>query len=187
MEYRNPEIAKVAKQLAAKFDRLEDKRTILKAPELTALYDRLKTLPAGKARADFGKEVNKLKNHFERLARDAQLTIHDSRSPIDVTAPFDTNLEPDQRPGLLPADNSSQHPLTTELQVVLDIFGRMGFTAVESREIDDDYHVFGSLNFPIDHPARDDYDTFITEDGLIAPPHTSIMQNRLAAYSETKT
>jgi phenylalanyl-tRNA synthetase alpha chain len=45
--------------------------------------------------------------------------------------------------------------------------------------------MFGSLNFPEGHPARDDYDTFMTtqEDAngkrLIAPAHTSTMQNRL--------
>jgi phenylalanyl-tRNA synthetase alpha chain len=55
----------------------------------------------------------------------------------------------------------------------------MGFTAVESREIDDDYHMFGSLNFPPGHPARDEYDTFVTDEGLLAPAHTSIMQNRV--------
>jgi phenylalanyl-tRNA synthetase alpha chain len=179
MEYQNSEVAKVAKQLETKFAKLEDKRAILKSPEFTALYDRIKTLPAGKARADFGRDVNKLKNHLETLIRDSQLATRDSRTPIDITAPFDTNLKPEQRPKLLPAENGSQHPLTTELQVVLDIFGRMGFTAVESREIDDDYHMFGSLNFPTGHPARDDYDTFMTEEGLIAPAHTSTMQNRV--------
>jgi phenylalanyl-tRNA synthetase alpha chain len=61
----------------------------------------------------------------------------------------------------------------------------MGFNASESREIDDDFHMFGALNFPDDHPARDDYDTFMTDqtDGngnrLIAPAHTSTMQNRV--------
>jgi phenylalanyl-tRNA synthetase alpha chain len=39
--------------------------------------------------------------------------------------------------------------------------------------------MFDSLNFPKDHPARDDYDTFMTEEGLIAPAHTSVMQNRV--------
>jgi phenylalanyl-tRNA synthetase alpha chain len=73
----------------------------------------------------------------------------------------------------------------TELANILDIFYRMGFTAVESPEIDDDYHMFGSLNFPEGHPARDDYDTFLTtqtdKNGqpLIAPAHTSTMQNRV--------
>jgi phenylalanyl-tRNA synthetase alpha chain len=67
----------------------------------------------------------------------------------------------------------------TELATILDIFYRMGFYAVESRQVDDDFHMFGSLNFPEGHPARDDYDTFMTTNGLIAPAHTSTMQNRV--------
>jgi phenylalanyl-tRNA synthetase alpha subunit len=39
--------------------------------------------------------------------------------------------------------------------------------------------MFTALNFPEGHPARDDYDTFTTEEGLIAPAHTSTMQNRV--------
>jgi phenylalanyl-tRNA synthetase alpha chain len=39
--------------------------------------------------------------------------------------------------------------------------------------------MFEALNFPIDHPARDDYDTFTTEEGLVLPAHTSTMQNRI--------
>ena len=56
---------------------------------------------------------------------------------------------------------------------------RMGFTIEDSRQLDDDYHMFGSLNFPDGHPARDDYDTFQTEEGLIPPAHTSTMQHRI--------
>jgi phenylalanyl-tRNA synthetase alpha chain len=67
----------------------------------------------------------------------------------------------------------------TELDTVLNIFYRMGFTAIESRQLDDDYHMFETLNFPADHPARGDYDTFMTTEGLIAPAHTSTMQNRV--------
>jgi phenylalanyl-tRNA synthetase alpha chain len=54
----------------------------------------------------------------------------------------------------------------------------MGFDILESRQLDDDYHMFESLNFPVGHPARDMYDTFWTEDGLVLPAHTSTMQNR---------
>ncbi|MEX1059367.1 MAG: phenylalanine--tRNA ligase subunit alpha, partial [Candidatus Saccharimonadales bacterium] len=100
-------------------------------------------------------------------------------APIDVTAPFDINVEPENRPKLLPTEYGGKHPLMTELEDTLDIFARMGFVAVESRELDDDYHMFGSLNFPPGHPARDDYDTFVTDEGLIAPAHTSTMQNRV--------
>jgi phenylalanyl-tRNA synthetase alpha chain len=62
----------------------------------------------------------------------------------------------------------------------------MGFNASESRLIDDDYHMFSALNFPEGHPARDDYDTFTTEEGLIAPAHTSTMQNRVLKQYKAK-
>jgi len=79
MEYKNTEIKAAAKQLKAKLEKLEDKRAIMRAPELAALYDRLKTLPAGKPRADFGKEVNQLKNELENLLKNlSPLTPHPS-------------------------------------------------------------------------------------------------------------
>ena len=179
MAYSNKEVRSAAKVLHEKLEKLEDKRAILKAPELGALYDRIKTLPAGKARAEFGQEVNSLKAELEELIRKSLSTKDRKLQPIDVTAPFDVNVPAQQRPKLLTADSGSRHPLMTELATILDIFSRMGFTAVESRELDDDYHMFGSLNFPKDHPARDEYDTFVTDEGLIAPAHTSIMQNRV--------
>lgn len=177
MEYDNPEIAKAARALKDKFETLEDKRQILRGPELAALYDRLKTLPAGQ-RADFGKQVNQLKNELESLVASHQSPAK-NLPPIDVTAPFDVNVPPAKRPGLLPAENATRHPLMAEMETILDIFYRMGFNAIESRELDDDYHMFTSLNFPPDHPARDEYDTFVTDEGLIAPAHTSTMQNRV--------
>jgi phenylalanyl-tRNA synthetase alpha chain len=59
------------------------------------------------------------------------------------------------------------------------MYNLMGFRAVESRQLDDDYHMCTSLNFPVGHPARDGYDTFQTEEGFIPPAHTSTMQNRI--------
>ena len=55
----------------------------------------------------------------------------------------------------------------------------MGFSVEESRQLDDDYHMFTSLNFPPGHPARDNWDTFWTEEKLTPPAHTSTMQNRV--------
>jgi phenylalanyl-tRNA synthetase alpha chain len=179
MAYEHREIEAAAKELKERFEKLEDKRAILRAPELAALYERIKTLPAGKLRADFGQEVNALKTELEELVRAYNLPKAKHAAPIDVTAPFDVNTPADKHPSFLAAKDGSQHPITAELRAVLDIFYRMGFNAEESPEIDDDYHMFTSLNFPPDHPARDDYDTFMTEDGLIAPAHTSTMQNRV--------
>jgi len=179
MAYAHREIETAAKKLKERFDKLDDKRAILRAPELTALYEQIKTLPAGKPRADFGQEVNALKTELEDLVRQSLAPRRTPLAPIDVTAPFDVNTPADKHPAFLPAKDGSRHPVTQELRTVLDIFYRMGFNAEESPEIDDDYHMFTSLNFPPDHPARDDYDTFMTEEGLIAPAHTSTMQNRV--------
>lgn len=177
MSYQNEQVKLAAKKLLGKLESAEDKRSVLRAPELAALYDQLKTLPAGKPRAEFGKEVNALRAELEQKIKEA-VQPQAKVSPIDVTAPFDVNVAPVDRPQLLPAEEASKHPLTAELEIIVDIFNRMGFTAIESREIDNDYYMFTSLNFPPDHPARDEYDTFVTDEGLIAPAHTSVMQNR---------
>jgi phenylalanyl-tRNA synthetase alpha chain len=183
MSYQNQNIADVADVLKERFAGLTNKAEILRAVELKALFDELKTLPPTD-RAAFGQEINALRQELQGLVEQSQ-TAELKLPPIDVTAPFDVNIAPDERPQLLPSDQGSIHPLTQELALVLDIFYRMGFTAVESREIDDDYHMFGALNFPEDHPARDDYDTFMTEQtdakgkSFIAPAHTSTMQNRM--------
>src|SRR5665213_3821285 len=175
MDYKNEEVQAAAARLNQQFEEAEDKRTVLRSAELRALYERLKTLPAGEPRASLGAEVNHLRQELERKVKEAN-TPALVREPIDVTAPFDVNAA---KPQLLTADNGSIHPLSAEIEKITDIFARMGFNAVESREIDDDYHMFTSLNFPPDHPARDEYDTFVTDEGLIAPAHTSIMQNRV--------
>lgn len=183
MKYQNKSIADVADLLIARLGTLDNKSDVLKSIELKALFDELKVLPA-EQRGAFGKEVNELRKELQKLVDEGQ-GKDEELAPIDVTAPFDVNVALDERPSLLPSQNGSVHPLMQELTSVLDIFYRMGFTVVESREIDDDYHMFTSLNFPEGHPARDEFDTFMTVDidkngnQFIAPAHTSIMQNRV--------
>jgi phenylalanyl-tRNA synthetase alpha chain len=184
MAYQNPKIAEVADTLKARITELENKADILKATELRALYAEIPSLPAEK-RAGFGQEINALQAELRQMVADAQEQT-EALPPIDITAPFDVNVPADARPQLLASDVGSKHPLMSELEQVLDIFYRMGFTAVESREIDDDYHMFSALNFPEGHPARDDYDTFMTTEGLIAPAHTSTMQNRVLKAHKTE-
>lgn len=182
MVYQNNQIAKVAGKLEKQFEELDDKSKILRSPDLKALYAQIPILKEDE-RASFGKEINKLKNYMQKLI-DANEDAQEELEPIDVTAPFAANTALGKRPRLLTADNGSQHPLTREIEYISDIFGRMSFMTVESRQLDDDYHMFTSLNFPPDHPARDDYDTFMTTDGLIAPAHTSTMQNRILRSNE---
>jgi phenylalanyl-tRNA synthetase alpha chain len=186
MQYEHSRVSEVAATLKSRMESLENKADVLKAVELKALYAEIPTLPQ-EERAGFGKEINNLRAELEQLAAEAADT-NEAPTPIDVTAPFDVNVPAEKRPRLLTADHGSRHPITTEIEVIADIFYRMGFEVVGSRQLDDDYHMFTSLNFPEDHPARDDYDTFMTVEKdknghpFIAPAHTSTMQNRLLAH-----
>lgn len=183
MSYQNAKVSQAAETLKARFAELPVKADVLKAVELRALYSEIPQL-APEERSAFGQEINALKNELQAMV-DAAGDEAEALPPIDVTAPFDVNVPPAERPRLLPAETGSEHPLMRERDQILDIFYRMGFAASESRELDDDYHMFSALNFPEDHPARDDYDTFMTAqtdangNRLIAPAHTSTMQNRL--------
>jgi phenylalanyl-tRNA synthetase alpha chain len=181
MNYENSQIADTAAQLRTRFVELSNKQEILRAVELKALFDGIRTVDPAE-RSSYGQQVNQLRQELQTMVDEATAVV-EALPPIDVTAPFDVNVT--DKPALLPSDQGSIHPLMSELATVLDIFYRMGFTAVESREIDDDFHMFGALNFPEGHPARDDYDTFMTHQSdsngksFIAPAHTSTMQHRV--------
>lgn len=172
----------VKQQLLEQIAASEQPRSALRAPELKGLYGKITSLPVDE-RGAFGKAVNELKQTLEQAisVREAELSAVDL-PPIDVTAPMDVNAP---IPDLLPSQQGTVHPLMREIERISDIFNRMGYVIEESREIDDQLHMFESLNFPKGHPARDDYDTFMTEetdangDRLIAPAHTSTMQNRV--------
>lgn len=176
------DLEQIAKTLTDRALASDTPQEVLRAPELKAAYSRIKELPPDE-RGAFGKQVNALKQTLEVAieARKAELARVDLL-PIDVTAPMDVNAP---RPDLLPSDQGTIHPLMREIERISDIFNRMGYVTEESRELDDQFHMFESLNFPKGHPARDDYDTFMTEetdangDRLIAPAHTSTMQNRV--------
>lgn len=158
-------------------------RDVLKADEIKQLYMAIPTLDPSE-RSAFGKAVNELKQTLEAAValRESELD-NQAVDPIDVTAPWNVN---GALPSLLPTEQGTRHPLSVEIDRVIDIFTRMGFEAIESRQIDDDFHMFGALNFPENHPARDGYDTFRTEEGFIPPAHTSTMQNRILKNGKAK-
>ena len=158
-------------------------KDILRAPELKDLAAEIPTLPQ-EERAGFGKQLNELRQQLTQAIEQRELALEDAHrpEPIDVTAPWDVNTGPVD---LLPTENGTTHPLMQEIKKLSDIFERMGCVIEDSRDIDDTYHMFDALNFPKGHPARDDYDTFqLAEtdsegEPLVAPAHTSTMQNRV--------
>jgi phenylalanyl-tRNA synthetase alpha chain len=134
---------------------------------------RIREIPA-EERPDFGKDVNLLKQEMEavfgRLTGD--LAEADDRRRIeqeklDVTLPGVT----------LP--RGSFHPVKIVEQELCGIFERMGYSIMEGPEIETDFYNFGALNFPPDHPARDEQDTFFMGSGsYLLRTHTSPVQIR---------
>ena len=147
---------------------------------LNAEYAKMKDVAAEK-RAEFGRELNAKKTAIlEKIARAEEALLDADVEPLDITAPCAPN---EKLPEVYSVFQGSRHPLMTELDRVVEIYQSMGFDVMESRQLDDEFHMFDSLNFAKEHPARDGYDTFRTEEGLIPPAHTSTMQNRvLEAY-----
>lgn len=177
------DIEKLQADLLTRVATSEVPRDVLKAPEIKQLYQVIPTLEPSE-RGSFGRQVNDLKVALEAAIVLRESELEDTAiEPIDVTAPWGVNAT---APTLLPTVYGTQHPLTRELENVVDIFTRMGFAAIESRQIDDDHHMFGALNFPENHPARDGYDTFRTEEGFIPPAHTSTMQHRILKSGKEK-
>ncbi len=85
-----------------------------------------------------------------------------------------------------PVALGTRHPLSLVRAEIIDIFSRLGFTLAEGPEIEDDWHVFGAMNFAADHPARDMQDTFFiqrTPDVLLRT-HTSSVQSRVMENSK---
>lgn len=177
MNYTFEQINNAEERLKLRFKEISKKSHITKDPVFKELYTQIKNVPE-KDRPKFGAEVNLLKKQVSSWLDESDEEENIDKS-IDITAPWDVNIPSADRPKLLPTEDGTVHPLTSEINKIVQIFNRMGFESVESRQIDDDFNMFEALNFPKGHPARDDWDTFMTEEGLIAPAHTSTMQNRL--------
>lgn len=155
-------------------EELEELKLELK--KLNAEYAKIREVPVEK-RGEFGRELNAKKTAIlERMRQAEESALDVEVEPLDISAPCNVNEPLPESYSVL---KGSAHPLMVELDRVVSIYQLMGFDVVESRQLDDEFHMFDSLNFAKDHPARDGYDTFRTEEGLIPPAHTSTMQHRV--------
>ena len=80
----------------------------------------------------------------------------------------------------------TRHPLSIVKNEIVDIFARLGFSIADGVEVEDDWHVFSSMNFAEDHPARDMQDTFFVEahPDIILRTHTSSVQSHVMETSK---
>lgn len=123
---------------------------------IPALFEEFKTLPPEQRKAT-GKLLNELKQLAEQKLADAKNTSNTSSD--NIAARLDLSL-----PGDL-YSLGTRHPISIVRKQITDIFARIGFVVSEGPEIEDDWHNFGALNFPPDHPARDMQDTFFIDSG----------------------
>lgn len=139
------------------------------------LTERLKALGALPAaeRPAAGARINEAKEALQtaiearrlRLARaDIERRLEAGR--IDVTLPG----RGEEAGGL--------HPVTKARLRIETLFRRAGFDVAAGPEIEDDFHNFGALNIPPNHPARAMHDTFYFADGRLLRTHTSPVQIR---------
>lgn len=155
---------------------------LIKDSRLKQLLADISLKPAETRRA-FGQAVNELKSFL----LEKQAAALEEKTPagryLDVTAPCDINQAWEKT--LFSPEDGSLHPILKAQDEMVGIFTKMGFTAVESKQLDNDFYMFDSLNFPQNHPARDEFDTFYVDGRdqndrpLLAPAHTSVMQNRV--------
>lgn len=149
---------------------IEKLRNALK--NLNAEYAKIKTLPPAE-RGEFGRTMNAKKQALlDQIATAEAAAESASVPPIDISAPAAPNSP------IPTIKRGTKHPLMVELDNVIHIYASMGFDIMESCQLDDEFHMFDSLNFPEGHPARDGYDTFRTSENFIPPAHTSTMQHR---------
>ena len=126
--------------------------------------------------ADQKKEVGMKINALKTLATER---INSLRDNLQAASEDANKLDLTRTP--YPVRLGSRHPLTIVKNEIVDIFSRLGFTLAEGPEVEDDWHVYSSMNFADDHPARDMQDTFFVEahPAVVLRSHTSSVQARV--------
>ena len=126
--------------------------------------------------AEMKKEVGMKINELKTLAQERITALKESLAAQE-TAGDSVDLTRTPYPVTL----GSRHPITIVKNEIVDIFSRLGFTLAEGPEVEDDWHVYSSMNFADDHPARDMQDTFFVEahPDIILRSHTSSVQARV--------
>lgn len=160
--------AKTAKEVEEARVRFLGKKGII-----TMLFEEFRNIPPEDKKL-YGKELNMLKQQ-------AVAKINELKSIAETNFACEVSIEDLSLPGF-EYELGSRHPVSIVRQEIIDIFRKFGYDVAEGPEIDDDYHVFGALNFPPNHPARDMQDTFFVSTGhpnpLLLRTHTSSIQVR---------
>lgn len=138
---------------------------------LSDMFQNFKEVPA-EHKKEMGQKINQLKQYISER-------IESMHSELSETT--EGELTQDLTLPGPPLQVGARHPISVVRNEIIDIFTRLGYTISEGPEIEDDWHVFSSLNFPPEHPARDMQDTFFIEKDpdILLRTHTSSVQVRV--------
>ena len=176
-------LQEVEAMTAANAEELEALRIkyLSKKGAINELIADFRNVPA-EQKKEVGMKVNELKNKAQDKinALKEQFESQDSGcDDLDLTR------------SAYPINLGTRHPLTIVKNEIIDIFARLGFSIADGPEVEDDWHVFSSMNFAEDHPARDMQDTFFIESGetnvannIILRTHTSSVQSRVMEHTQ---
>lgn len=170
----------IANATAADKEAVEQLRIkyLSKKGAVSALMVDFRNVPAEQKR-EVGQKINELKTFatekINSLKESFAVAEDSTLDEIDLTRTAS------------PVELGTRHPLSIVKNEMLRIFASMGFTIAEGPEIEDDWHVFESLNFPPDHPARDMQDTFFIGRNpvdVLLRTHTSSVQTRVMEHAQ---
>lgn len=169
----NELLAEIDNLKATKTDEIEALRIkyLSKKGEISNLMNDFRNVAAEQKR-EVGMRLNELKEKAQDCINSLKESLENNQSTdqgIDLTRTA------------APIELGTRHPLSLVKKEICDIFKRLGFSIAEGPEIEDDWHVFSSLNFADDHPARDMQDTFFIARSpeVVLRTHTSSVQTRV--------
>ena len=166
-------LEEVEKLQASNLEEVEALRIkyLSKKGSLNALMADFRNVPA-EMKKEVGMKLNDLKAKAQEKIAALKETVDTQDCGTD---------ELDLTRTAYPVSLGTRHPLTIVKNELVDIFSRLGFTLAEGPEIEDDWHVYSSMNFADDHPARDMQDTFFVEarPDIVLRSHTSSVQARV--------
>ena len=180
-EYIDKMMASIEEMKAAKEQEIEELRVkwLGKKGEITQLFDEFRTVDKDRKK-EFGQKLNALKNaaqaKLDEMREKLSQIADASKASYDLTKPGDM------------VELGSRHPISITREEIISIFRKFGYNVAEGPEIEDDWHVFGALNFPPEHPARDMQDTFFVSPGgdnpILLRTHTSSVQVRTMEHTD---
>ena len=123
-----------------------------------------------------GQEINRVKQSIEAL-------FVGKEESFTGKAEFKGKRDDVTMPGTF-SEPGTLHPLTHVILDITQIFARLGFSVVDGPEAETEYYNFEALNIPLNHPARDGFDTFYLENGKLLRSQTSTVQIRVMEKSK---